>query len=58
MLLPEDVLEAARKASAEVLDEVAGKDALSARIVASFRAALEAGKAWRRVQAAAMQRMG
>jgi TRAP-type mannitol/chloroaromatic compound transport system substrate-binding protein len=58
MLLPDDVIEAARKAAGEVLDELASRDSLSGRIVASFRAAQEAGRAWRRVQAAAGQRLG
>jgi TRAP-type mannitol/chloroaromatic compound transport system substrate-binding protein len=58
MLLPDDVMEAARKAAGEVMDELGARDALSGRIVASFRAAQEAGRAWRRVLAASGQRLG
>jgi TRAP-type mannitol/chloroaromatic compound transport system substrate-binding protein len=58
MLLPDDVIEAARKAAGDLMDELAARDALSARIVASFRAAQEAGHVWRKVQAATAQRLG
>ncbi|MGL4729419.1 MAG: TRAP transporter substrate-binding protein [Bosea sp. (in: a-proteobacteria)] len=58
MLLPDDVLEAARKAAGEALEEVAAKDALSARVVSSFRAVQEAGRAWRRVGAVSAQKLG
>jgi TRAP-type mannitol/chloroaromatic compound transport system substrate-binding protein len=57
LLLPDDVLEAARKATGEVLDQLAGRDALSGRIVASFRAAQDAGRLWRRVGAASAQKL-
>ncbi len=38
---PQDILEAARKATEEVLNDLAGRDALTGETVASFRAARE-----------------
>jgi TRAP-type mannitol/chloroaromatic compound transport system substrate-binding protein len=57
MTLPDDVLDAARLAAGELLARISGTDALSSQIVASYRAALEAGKAWRRVRAISQYRL-
>lgn len=45
-ILPEPVLAAARTAAEAVLGDLAGKDALTGRIAASYRAALTQGRLW------------
>ncbi len=47
---PPDVLAAARKAAETVIDRIAGRDALSAEIVTSYRAAAADGRNWARLQ--------
>jgi TRAP-type mannitol/chloroaromatic compound transport system substrate-binding protein len=47
---PADVMTAARTAADAVLDETAAKSPMAGRIVASYRAALAAGKGWAGVQ--------
>ncbi|MBV9138866.1 MAG: TRAP transporter substrate-binding protein [Hyphomicrobiales bacterium] len=51
-LFPADVLTAARAAARDVISETAAKDALSGRIVESYRAALDHGRYWASLQAA------
>ncbi len=55
--LPDDLLDAARLASAGLLDRIGGTDGLSSQMVTSYRAALDAGKAWRRVRAISQYRL-
>ena len=43
---PDNVLDAARQASETVLDDLAAKDAISAEIVASYRAARSILSTW------------
>ncbi len=51
---PETVLAAARQAATGVLDTLAGEDALTGEIVASYRAARQALHAWSRISQAAL----
>jgi TRAP-type mannitol/chloroaromatic compound transport system substrate-binding protein len=51
-LFPADVMAAARTAARDVIGETGAKDALSGRIVESYRAALERGRYWASLQAA------
>ena len=51
-LFPADVMAAARIAARDVISETGAKDALSGRIVESYRAALERGRYWASLQAA------
>ena len=48
---PADVVAAARKSAKDVLDAKAGKSAIAAKIIDSWRKTLNAGSAWTRVQA-------
>jgi TRAP-type mannitol/chloroaromatic compound transport system substrate-binding protein len=50
-VFPADVVAAARQAAPALLDRIAAKDALSARIVASYRQAAAEAEAWGRVSA-------
>ncbi|MFM9973001.1 MAG: TRAP transporter substrate-binding protein [Beijerinckiaceae bacterium] len=50
MALPTDILERAAQASVEVLNGIAMRDALSSRIVASYRSALQASGPWVQMQ--------
>ena len=45
-VFPDDVVAAARGAADGILTRIAGKDALSGRIVASYRTAAEAARTW------------
>jgi TRAP-type mannitol/chloroaromatic compound transport system substrate-binding protein len=51
-LFPADVMAAARLAARDLIGETGAKDALSGRIVESYRAALERGRYWASLQAA------
>jgi len=51
-IFPADMMTAARRAAADIIGETAGKDALAARIVESYRAVLERGRYWTSLQAA------
>jgi len=51
-LFPADVMTAARGAAADVISGTGAKDALSSRIVASYRAARERGRYWASLEAA------
>ncbi|MCG8361165.1 MAG: TRAP transporter substrate-binding protein [Kiloniellales bacterium] len=46
---PSEVLAAARRETAAVLDDLAARDPLSAKVLPSYRAALERARAWSRV---------
>ena len=51
-LFPADMMTAARQTARDLIAETAGKDALSGRIVESYRAALDRGRYWASLQAA------
>jgi len=49
---PADLIGAARQAAETVVDGIGGKDARSAAVLASYRAARAAMRPWRRVELA------
>jgi TRAP-type mannitol/chloroaromatic compound transport system substrate-binding protein len=51
-LFPADMMAAARKAAQDIIGETGARDALSGRIVASYRAALDGGRYWASLEAA------
>ena len=51
-LFPADMMAAARQAAHDIIDETARKSELSARIVESYRAALDRGRYWASLEAA------
>jgi TRAP-type mannitol/chloroaromatic compound transport system substrate-binding protein len=51
-LFPADMMAAARQKARDIIDETAAKNPLCARIVESYRAALERGRYWASLEAA------
>jgi TRAP-type mannitol/chloroaromatic compound transport system substrate-binding protein len=51
-LFPSDVMAAARLAASDIIGETGAKDALSGRIVETYRSALERGRYWASLEAA------
>jgi TRAP-type mannitol/chloroaromatic compound transport system substrate-binding protein len=51
-LFPADMMAAARRLAVDIIGETGGKDALSGRIVESYRAALDRGRYWASLEAA------